>query len=212
VRIGTRCAYTMRMLHPDTDFRFINPVLGLGVVATALIPQGTIVWVRDSLDRTIPRAEAVLLPDVLRAALRRFAYIDRDGNHVLCWDHARYTNHSCRPNCLSPGWELELAVRDILPGEQLTDDYGSLNLDEPLECECGAEDCRGRIESDDLRFLYRSMDERLELALARASSVSQPLWELVAEQDEIAAALSGGGRMPSSSTHFRERPANPRRG
>ena len=60
--------------------------------------------------------------------LEKYTYVDRDGRHILCWDIARFVNHSCDPTSRSPGYDLEIAVRDIHPGEQVTDDYGSLNV------------------------------------------------------------------------------------
>ena len=43
------------MLHPHTELRHINQALGYGVVATRLIPRGTIIWVLDKLDQTFTR-------------------------------------------------------------------------------------------------------------------------------------------------------------
>lgn len=35
------------MMHPDTRLVFVSEAQGLGVVATAFLPMGTILWVRD---------------------------------------------------------------------------------------------------------------------------------------------------------------------
>lgn len=37
-------------------------------------------------------------------------------------------NHSCEAPCLGSGYEFEIAVRALLPGEELTDDYGTHQL------------------------------------------------------------------------------------
>ena len=37
-------SFSIRMIHPDTELRFISPEIGFGVFATKLIPQGTITW------------------------------------------------------------------------------------------------------------------------------------------------------------------------
>ena len=51
------------MIHPDTELRFANPQIGLGVFATRfLIPKGTITWVRDQLDQALPPAAIAQLP------------------------------------------------------------------------------------------------------------------------------------------------------
>ena len=44
------------MIHPDTELQFINDEIGHGVVATKLIPAGTITWVLDKLDREFTKA------------------------------------------------------------------------------------------------------------------------------------------------------------
>lgn len=50
----------------------------------------------------------------------------------MCWDWGRYMNHSCAPNTLGLGPYADVAVRDIHPGEQLTCEYGMLNLTEAM--------------------------------------------------------------------------------
>src|SRR5215211_4443428 len=101
------------MLHPDTELRYINQSLGFGIVATCLIPRGTIVWVLDKRAYQLP-----------------------NGNSVLNWDLARYFNHSCDPSCMNAGMAFEIAVRDIPPGAELTVDYRMLNKSLPYECAC----------------------------------------------------------------------------
>jgi hypothetical protein len=46
------------MMHPNSEVRFVNEQVGLGVFATSFIPTGTIVYVDDPLD-------IVLFPDNL---------------------------------------------------------------------------------------------------------------------------------------------------
>ena len=66
--------------------------------------------------------------------IKKYAYRNQDGKFVLCWDLGKYVNHSFHANCMGTAYEFEIAIRDINPGEQLTDDYGTLNIDEPFEC------------------------------------------------------------------------------
>jgi hypothetical protein len=116
------------LIHPDSELRFIDPAIGYGVFATSLIPKGTFTWVRDRLDQIVEPGLDTQLPEMLAALLHRYSYLEPRGR-VLCWDQARFINHSCHANCRSTGFDLELAVRDIQPGEEITDDYGSLNVD-----------------------------------------------------------------------------------
>jgi hypothetical protein len=55
------------MLHPDTQLRYLNAEVGYGVFATAAIPRGTIVWVRDCLDQEFTREQLSQLPAVYQA-------------------------------------------------------------------------------------------------------------------------------------------------
>ena len=61
-----------------------------------------------------------------------------------------YVNHSCAPNSGFRGGLDLVALRDILPGEEITWDY-STAIDEPdfagFPCGCGASVCRGKVES-----------------------------------------------------------------
>lgn len=179
------------MMHPYTELRFINPEIGHGVVATRLIPRGTITWVRDTLDQTFSREEISRMSGLYRETLDKYAFVAPDGDFVLCWDLARYVNHSCHPTCLSAGYDFELAVRDIYPGEELTDDYGTLNLESDFECKCGIYDCRRIIRSDDPLRYASICDEIVGEAFKLIEAVEQPLWPLVREKREVELALDG---------------------
>jgi hypothetical protein len=37
------------MIHPHTQLQEINETIGYGVIATQVIPKGTIVWILDDL-------------------------------------------------------------------------------------------------------------------------------------------------------------------
>jgi uncharacterized protein len=57
----------------------------------------------------------------------------------------RYINHSCSPNTFVRilGARVEVyALRNILPGEELTCDYGDTQHDGKLPCRCGSNTCR----------------------------------------------------------------------
>ncbi len=193
------------MIHPSTELRFINPLIGFGVVATARIPRGTITWARDPLDRAMTSSEVERLGELFRAQLDKYSFIDGEGRHVLCWDIARYVNHSCDPVCLAPGFDFEIAVRDIEPGEQLCDDYGTLNPLEPFECGCGMPQCRKMVRPDDHVRLADTWDQQVRLAFPSIPLVDQPLWPLVNDTPGLASALSGGAPIPSCRVHFVER-------
>ncbi len=187
------------MLHPHTELCQVDETVGLGVVATRRIPMGTITWTSDPLDQVLSTAELQVLPAALRAVVQRYSYRNSAGNYVISWDHARFVNHSCAPNVLSPGWDIEIAIRDIEPGEELTDDYGALNGDDVLDCACGTTQCRGLIRGSDIYQLAPVWDALISVAMSRVGHVAQPLWPVLDSQVavEIDEVLRGFRRIPS---------------
>jgi hypothetical protein len=130
---------------------------------------------------------------------------------LLCWDHGRFVNHSCEANCLSAGWaDFEIAVRDILPGEQVTDDYGTLNVDGGFDCLCGAPNCRRRVREDDLLRHSEAWDRVVLPAIPLMGQVPQPLWNVLRDRAEVERALRGEIPIPSIRENYRERLARPR--
>ena len=166
------------MIHPCTELRFIDNEIGYGVVATEPIPRGTMTWVLDKLDREFTPLELSQFEEPYQQILRKYCFRNNAGRFILCWDNGRYVNHSFRSNCLSTAYDFELAVRDILPGEELTDDYGYLNLTERFR---GADEgCRRRyVHPDDLPKYHRVWDKKLLTAFKRLPLVDQPLRELL---------------------------------
>ena len=162
------------MMHPHTKVQFIGDEVGHGVVATAFIPKGTVTWVQDPLDRVFTPAEVAALPAASQEQLEYFAFKNGQGSMVLCWDHARYVNHSFRSNCFSTVFDFEIAVRDIHPGEQLTDDYGYLNLPAPWKpMDEGTR--RKWVRPDDSVRYAKSWDAQIQSAVKRLFRVDQPL-------------------------------------
>ena len=191
------------MIHPDTELRFIGPHVGHGVVATRLIPRGTITWVRDDLDVAFAPVAIERLHPLYAQTLRKYTFVDARGDYVLCWDHARYVNHACQASCLTGGgFDFEVAVRDIQPGEELTDDYGTLNTLDPFPCACGAPGCRGSIGPWDAERLVDSWDATIRATFAAIALVEQPLMPLVAERERVAQAVRDPALVPSCRAHF----------
>ena len=170
------------MIHPHTELRFINEKIGYGVVATRFIPKGTITWAKDKLDRAFEPSQVDAFEDIYRDILEKYCYVDNQGRYVLCWDISRYVNHSFNSNCLSTPYEFEIAIRDIYPGEELTDDYGYLNVKEPFEClpEPGTE--RTHVLPDDLLKYHPVWDKKLKDAFTFFNIVEQPLKSLLSEE------------------------------
>jgi hypothetical protein len=191
------------MVHPDTELRFISSEIGFGVVATRFIPKGTITWVQDELDQVIPPERVHSLGTIYSKVLCKYSYLNARGEYVLCWDLARYINHSCDPSCLSAGYNFEIAVRDIHPGDELTDDYATLNLDGSFECHCGTHQCRRTVHQGDIYTYADHWDSVVREGFPLIANIPQPLWPLVEEKEALSAALAGNAEIASCKVNLR---------
>ena len=189
------------MLHPDTEIRRVSRTVGYGVFATAAIPKGTITWALDPLDQILTPQRVATLGPKFTKLIEKYAYINRNGNHVLCWDLARFMNHSCDANTMGPGFEFEIATRDIEKGEELTSDYRSFNLERSFNCACGCKSCRRLVDPEDFAGLVPDWDAQVRDAFPEIARVKQPLWRLVREKGAVRMALGDPGRIPSVGAH-----------
>ncbi len=96
------------MIHPNTELRFISREIGYGVVATKLIPAGTITWVYDKLDREFTPDDFAKMEPLYQNILDTYTFRNNKGNLILCWDNGRFVNHSFNSNCLSTAYDLKL--------------------------------------------------------------------------------------------------------
>ena len=67
-------------------------------------------------------------------------------------------------------------MRDIAAGEELTDDYGTLNPGEPFPCSCASERCRGHVLPDDMTRFADRWHAAAREAFFLIRAVPQPLW------------------------------------
>lgn len=194
------------MIHPHTELRFISNEIGYGVVATKFIPAGTITWVLDELDRSFSPAQFESMAPVYQEILDFYTYRNNKGQFVLCWDHGRYVNHSFNSNCLTTAYDFEIAIRDIQPGEQLTDDYGYLNIMTPFR---GIDEGTRRkvVYPDDLLKYYKVWDKKIARVFPLITQLDQPLRKMMKDHDwEQLCDLVNTGNQPASilSNYFNE--------
>ena len=166
------------MIHPHTELRFISNEIGHGVFATKLIPAGTITWVLDKLDRVFTSTEFQALDPVYQNILDYYTFRNNKGQYVLCWDNGRYVNHSFNSNCLTTAYDFEIAIRDIKPGEQLTDDYGYLNITLPFR---GIDEGTKRktVYPDDLVKYYKVWDNKIKKVFHKIPELEQALRHMI---------------------------------
>jgi len=166
------------MIHPHTELKFISSEVGYGVVAKKLIPAGTITWVLDKLDREFSPEEFDSLESFYQNILDTYTFRNSKGNLILCWDNGRFVNHSFNSNCLTTAYDFEIAIRDIQPGEQLTDDYGYLNIASPFR---GIDEGTKRkvVYPDDLVKYHKTWDKKIQSVFDRILKLDQPLRRIV---------------------------------
>lgn len=162
------------MIHPDTKLQFIDDEVGYGVVATKRIPKGTITWVLDKFDREFTPEEAANYEPVYQEILNKYSYRNQLGHLVLCWDFGRFINHSFKSNCISTSYDFEIAVRDIEVGEEMTNDYGYLNISIPFKPK-EENTVRKSVYPDDLLRHYGEWDQQVLEALPSLPKIEQPL-------------------------------------
>jgi SET domain-containing protein len=110
-----------------------SPIRGLGVFATQRVERGTVIWrFTPGFDLDVDAALLDALHPWQRERLLHYGYIDaRLKRYILGCDDARFINHSTQPN-LAPDFArgapygIDVALRDIEPGEELTIDYSLL--------------------------------------------------------------------------------------
>jgi uncharacterized protein len=170
------------MIHPATEVKLVSPEIGMGVFATQFIPKGSITYILDEMELIYPQDHPLLKDTLYLKHINKYSYIDNNGNRILSWDIAKYMNHYCDFNSISTGYGFEIAIRDIEAGEQITDDYGTLNIEKQMSCGCGKANCRKTIYPDDLLKYSDVWDEYIKEALKNLNDVPQPLLKYMDNQ------------------------------
>ncbi len=111
---------------------------------TILVQGGKILTSSKVYDKKTNSADICFLidEDLLICPINKNGRLGKDGAFLL--------NHSCNPNCGLRGQILFVAIRDILPREELTYDYAMTdacirdpeNFFKPMSCGCQSELCR----------------------------------------------------------------------
>src|SRR5262249_51218083 len=101
--------------------------------------RGTEVWrFTPGFDLDLDPSSLDLQPQHFRERLMSYGYIDpRLNRYILCCDDARFINHSDAPN-VRPDYTLDrygvdIAIRDIAAGEEITVDYRAIESHGPKE-------------------------------------------------------------------------------
>jgi len=109
-----------------------SKINGIGLFANQFIPKGTLVQkFMPGFDLIIPESDIQKLSEPAREQFLKYAYKNKDGQYILCFDDTRFLNHSDNPNLIStdPVEEIDIAARDIQKGEELTVNYKEFDAD-----------------------------------------------------------------------------------
>ncbi|MBS1655106.1 MAG: SET domain-containing protein-lysine N-methyltransferase, partial [Bacteroidetes bacterium] len=129
-----------------------NSIAGYGIYATQPLAKGEIIFKGEEKAQRIATRRWVEQhwTSEEKEIFARYAY-PLSNEVFLLWDDNPYgwapQNHSCDPNTGYDGLNV-VALKDIIPGEELTLDYATF-LDEhmePFQCRCGSSSCRGMIK------------------------------------------------------------------
>lgn len=110
---------------------------GNGLISTNGIQAGTPIWrFLKGFDQDFSPEQWAALPEPARSHTRHFCFVRMGDLHViLSGDHACFINHSDNPNTGARAGALPpvttVALRDILPGEEITCNYWSYDADTP---------------------------------------------------------------------------------
>jgi hypothetical protein len=76
---------------------------------------------------------------------------------------------------MSTGYGFEIAIRDIQPGEEVTDEYGLFNSGWEMDLECSKPGCRKKLTPKDIDIHYAEWDNTIINAFTHFNQVNQPL-------------------------------------
>lgn len=195
------------MIHPHTELRFISDEMGYGVFATRFLPKGTITWVQDAFDQEFTEKQIQQMDPIHRELAETYCFRNSKGNYVLCWDNGRFVNHSFKSNCFTTPYNFEIALRDIQPGEELTDDYGYLNISAPFRA-ADEGTRRKTVYPDDILTFHRQWDARLMKAMPYVTRVDQEMRALISDKlwNKVERIVRGEEEMDSILTCYFHEP------
>ena len=135
--------YNKSGINPISKFVHVerSPIHGLGLFAKVKIPKGTIWWHARPQDVLIitktqfQTIESSRKTDNLESYIKvllTYSYYERNLDAlVFCLDDAKFCNHSFNDNSGAIDDEngfCSVSLRDIEPGEEITEDYSKYTL------------------------------------------------------------------------------------
>jgi hypothetical protein len=137
---------------PKTTIKQSN-IQGRGLFAIEKINEGEIVAIKGGQILTMQEFEKLeKLPKEFCLQIEEKFFIgSSEGDGVE--KTAIFINHSCDPNAGFKGQVTYVALRDIMPGEEITQDYAMsfacVQAYKDMSCNCGSKICRGKLTEND---------------------------------------------------------------
>ena len=122
---------------------------GVCLITTRPNRAGDLVWELD--EPTYTWKEIASWTGERRNAFDWYGFQCGEDRYSLPEGISREMNHSCDPNTWWSGSNSLVARRDIQPGDEVTYDYATADVDRvmEMECSCGSPRCRGTISNRD---------------------------------------------------------------
>lgn len=105
-----------------------SKIHGFGREQAEPIPAGTVWWRFSGLsgDQIRTRAQISAMGVTSRQFWKKYSFkSDRSGRRCLCFDDARYVNHSNTPNTAEDDYGCSVSMVDIQVGDELTENYST---------------------------------------------------------------------------------------
>ncbi len=114
-------------------------ICGRGLFACRDFKAGEVVLRWDVSHRI--SAEAA---DALSEEEKKYTHPYKDGSVILMQPPATFINHSCDNNTEVRDY-CDVAIRDIVAGEEITSNYFTDGANQSFACSCGADGCKGKV-------------------------------------------------------------------
>ena len=120
-----------------------SPIHGFGCFATARFPKNSAI--AEYAGERITRMEA--MRRMSRFGVKRISELDADLyiDGSVDGNDTKHINHSCEPNAdvfIIDGFMIVFALREIVPGEEITVDYLNSFEEDRAVCQCRTSSCR----------------------------------------------------------------------
>lgn len=106
-----------------------SKIHGIGLFADEFIPKGTITWSYDAdFDVGFSKETIDSLTPLQKNYFLFYCYFDKSiQKFILCCDSQRFINHSQKLENILSETRMDIAARDIQPGEELLCDYNKFD-------------------------------------------------------------------------------------